>query len=148
MENFKPEIKPVPVSRLFDYLHNFFANTNNVHFTFDAPDKLEINTDENYLQTIMHNLTANAVKALKDTTAATIHWKAEKKGEKVLLSVTDNGPGIAKEKAAALFNDTPAANAKHGLGFYLVRDLAKAIRCSISLQTPTGSGATFILEQL
>ena len=145
MENFKPEIRPIPVRQLFDYLEKFFAGTAQVQFIFNDPGDIEVNTDENYLQTIMQNLTANAVKALKNTPAAQIEWKAVKEGDKTYLSITDNGPGIQEEQSKALYDDTVAANTKYGLGLHLVRDLAKAIHCKIALQTRPGAGTTFTL---
>jgi tetratricopeptide (TPR) repeat protein/anti-sigma regulatory factor (Ser/Thr protein kinase) len=145
MENFKPEIKAVPVSQLFNHLQLFFAGTGNVQLQFADPGSMVVNTDENYLQTIMHNLTANAVKALKTTPGARIEWKAVQEGDSVYLSVTDNGPGINEEQSKALYDDATTVNTKNGLGLYLIRDLAKAIKCKISLQTAPGAGTTFTL---
>ncbi len=145
MESFKPEIKKVPVSQLFAYLEKFFAGTENVQISFSDPGTIEVSTDENYLQTIMHNLTANAIKALKNTPGASIAWKAAQEGGKTYLSITDNGPGMKEEQAKALYDDGAVANTKYGLGLYLVRDLAQAIHCKISLQTKAGAGTTFTL---
>jgi signal transduction histidine kinase len=145
MENFTPEIKPVPVSQLFNYLERFFAGTGDVQISFSDPGSLLLNTDENYLQTIMHNLTANAIKALKNTPAASIAWKVVQEEGKTYLSITDNGPGLKEAQAKALYDDGAAANTKYGLGLYLVRDLAKAIHCKIALQTQPGAGTTFTL---
>ncbi|KAK6033566.1 ATPase/histidine kinase/DNA gyrase B/HSP90 domain protein [Ostertagia ostertagi] len=145
MENFKPEIKLVPVRQLFNYVERFFADTAQVQLTFKDPGNMEVNTDENYLQTIMQNLTANAIKALKSTSAGQIEWKAVQEAGKTYLSITDNGPGIKEEHSKALFDEAAAANTKYGLGLHLVRDLAKAIHCKISVQTAEGAGTTFTL---
>lgn len=66
MQQFKPTVKEMPVQTLFDYLQRFFAGTTNVRFDFDAPDGLQVATDEDYLRTIMQNLTSNAIQALKN----------------------------------------------------------------------------------
>ncbi len=145
MENFTPEIKPVPVHQLFKYIERFFADTTQVQLSFKDPGNMEVNTDENYLQTIMQNLTANAVKALKSTAAGQIEWKAVQEGGKTYLSITDNGPGIKEEQSEALFDEAAVANTKYGLGLHLVRDLAKAIHCKISVTTAPGAGTTFTL---
>lgn len=146
MENFKPAIKKVEVKSLFDYLDNFFITREHVQIIFHDPGNMIVNTDEHYLQTIMHNLTSNAIKALKHTSNATITWSAKQDGNKVLLSITDNGPGINAEQAKVLLNDTAVVNIKTGLGFHLVRDLAKAIQCTVSLQPLQGVGTSFILS--
>jgi len=76
MENFKPEISEVPVNDLFIYLQHFFSDNTIVSFSFINNDNLILCTDANYLQTIMRNLTANAIKALQQTTGVQITWKA------------------------------------------------------------------------
>jgi len=42
-------------------------------------------TDENYLKTIVLNLTANAVKAFQNIPDAKIEWKAWKENDKLFL---------------------------------------------------------------
>lgn len=145
MENFKPAMRSVPVTNLFSYLNNFFINTENVQLIFNDPGNIQVTTDENYLQTIMHNLTSNAIKALKNTSNATIEWSAKQEAGKTILSITDNGPGITTEQAKVLQDDKAPLNIKGGLGFHLIRDLAKAIHCNISLQQQPNAGTSFSL---
>lgn len=144
MEQFKPQVKAVSAETLFTHIKNYFAATQNVQFYFEAPAGLTINTDEHYLQTIMHNLTANAVKAVAQTNNASITWKAWQQGNQTYLSVTDNGPGITNQQATALFDDKATTGTKFGLGLHIIRDLAKAINCTITLQ-PANQGAQFVL---
>ncbi len=145
MDNFKPEVTEVAVSNLFAYLQKFFSGTENIRFIFEDTNKLTVHTDENYVRTIMQNLTANAIKALQQTPSASIEWKAWEENGKVLLSITDNGPGISAEKANTLFDETAVAGTRNGLGLHIIRDLAKAIRCQISYATENKSGTTFVL---
>jgi len=97
----------------------------------------------------MQNLTSNAIKALEKTPNATIEWSAKKEAGKIILSITDNGPGIGAEEAKTLFDEESVANnAKHGLGFHLVRDLAKAINYKIAVKSDFTKGTTFILSSV
>jgi signal transduction histidine kinase len=146
MDNFKPQIRIVRVSDLFDYLQKFFAQTTQVQISFSDPESLEVSTDENYLKVIMQNLTSNAVKVLRNNPGGTIIWKAHKEGLKTLLSITDNGPGIKAEQIKVLYNEENAVNAKTGFGFHLIRDLAKAIQYHISIESKLGMGTTFVLS--
>lgn len=146
MDNFKPTIKTVEVKNLFTYLDQFFITRDQVQIIFNDPGNMTVNTDEHYLQTIMHNLTSNAIKALKQTSNATIVWSAKQEGSKVLLSITDNGPGINADQVKILQDDTAVVNIKTGLGFHLVRDLAKAIHCTVSLQPRHDTGTSFVLS--
>lgn len=146
MEHFKPTITAVPVNNLFSYLQKFFADTEHVVFTFSCVDNLVVQTDEHYLKAIMLNLTANAIKALQQTTKAQIIWKGWQEQNKIYLSVTDNGPGANDEKLKALYDEKVSGGTKQGLGLHIIRDLAKAIGCSISLQPHTREGVSFILS--
>ena len=145
MEQFKPDITRVPASKLFSYLQKNFADTPNISFDFINDGDVHINTDPDYLQTIMQNLTANAIKALRQTTAAQITWKVWQQNNTIYLSITDNGPGISSEQAKSLFDETQITGTRHGLGLHIIRDLAKAISCSINIVPGNKQGTTFIL---
>jgi signal transduction histidine kinase len=145
MEHFKPNKKNVGVSKLFTDIENNFLGTADVKFIFENSQQININTDEDYLKTIMRNLTGNAIKALSNTTNATIEWKAWEQDGKQYLSIRDNGNGIDEQQLNALNNGDAAVGIKTGLGFHLVRDMAKAIACSISVNSVPGRGTIFQL---
>lgn len=145
MENFKPSVQTVPVNNLFNYLEKTFSPTTQTKIAFINPAGLSVVTDENYLQTIMYNLTSNAIKALKHTEHALIEWKAFEQDGKTILSVSDNGPGLTEESMFTLFNGTTSVNAKTGLGLHLIRDLARAIQCKITVTAAPENGTMFTL---
>lgn len=145
MKRFEPEIKEVPIADLFDHIRNFFGEQEKVKMQFTAEAGLVAMTDENYLRTIMQNLTSNAIHAVQHSVDGRIEWKAVKEGKKLVLSIADNGPGISPERAKALFDDSVAVNKKTGLGLYLIRDLAKAIHFEIGVESETGKGTKFML---
>ena len=146
MENFKPSISEVTVLSLFNYLEKFFKNTTHIDFNFYCNEYLLIKTDEPYLQTIMVNLTSNAVKALEEKPGAKIEWRAWKEKSNILLSIIDNGAGISEEQVKALYDYSSVTGSKYGLGLHIIRDLAKAIECVITMKTQTNSGTEFILS--
>ncbi len=146
MQQFKPDVKQIPVAELFSYLQRFFAGVPNVQLHFDTPDGLQVATDEDYLRTIMQNLTSNAINALKQTPGpARIHWQAHPENGQIVLSITDNGPGLSQTQLNTLYNDDAAIGGKSGLGLHLIRDLARAIACQISVQSRQGQGTEFRL---
>jgi signal transduction histidine kinase len=146
MENFKCQINSVPISDLFGYLQKFFGHTGNITLRFIYDPGMTVLADENYLRIIMQNLTSNAIRAVKHMPDAIIEWKAKNDGGNTILSITDNGPGISDDQAKALYDDSITANVKNGFGLHLVRDLAKAIRYKISIQSQPGMGTTFTLS--
>ncbi len=146
MENFKPQPKNVAVNQLFDDTKKVFSGYLKINFDYQNPDNLEIFTDENYLKTIIRNLTSNAINVFTTIENPTIVWKAWKKNGKSYLSITDNGSGASQENFKALYDDTEVVGIKTGLGLHLIRDLAKAINCNISVDSKIGVGTTFVLK--
>jgi len=145
MENFKTEPKIVLIESLFDDTKKHFSSEENIKIVFENLQHLELNTDENYLKTIIRNLTGNAIKAIEKVENAKIVWKAWEENEKSYLSITDNGPGGSQEQFRALYDETEVVGIKTGLGLHLIRDLAKAIDCKIEVDLKENFGTTFTL---
>ncbi|RYE09483.1 MAG: efflux RND transporter periplasmic adaptor subunit, partial [Sphingobacteriales bacterium] len=80
------------------------------------------------------------------TTAPVITLSANKEGDDVILTIADNGPGATNEQLKALYDDTAAIHTKNGLVLHIIRDLAKAINCTISVNAVPGMGTTFYLK--
>lgn len=144
MENFSPKPRPVILSQLFSEIADYFQHAN-VSFEF-ADNGLSVQTDPDYLKTILRNLTSNSIKALENTQNAKITWLATNQKGKTCISITDNGPGAAHEQFRALYDEKEVIGIKTGLGLHLIRDLGKAIDCAITVKSETGRGTTFILE--
>jgi signal transduction histidine kinase len=145
MTNFKPVLKNTAISNLFADTQKHFDSFENITIEFE-PTELQVFTDENYLKTIMRNFTSNAIKALERTPNATICWKAYVQNNKTFLAITDNGPGASDELLKALYDEREIVGIKTGLGLHLIRDLAKAINATITIQQNQSCGTTFILE--
>src|SRR5690606_29280550 len=64
MDNFKPNFKKIEVKELFIDISNHFGSEERVGIRFENPEQINVNTDVDYLKTIMRNLTGNAIKAL------------------------------------------------------------------------------------
>jgi signal transduction histidine kinase len=146
MENFEPKSKKIAVSSLFEDTQKHFSSEEKVSITFQNPQNMELNTDENYLKTIIRNLTGNAIKALDKSEHPTIQWKAWQENNQTFLSITDNGSGGTQEQFKALYDDNEVVGIQTGLGLHLIRDLAKAIDCSISVNSKPNQGTTFVLS--
>ncbi len=135
MENFKPVRNKINVSTLFEQLGKNFSSVEGVQIKYNTTADIIINTDENFLLTILHNLTANAVAALKNTSNATITWNVEKKYNNIIFSIQDNGPGLSTEVIAILNDGATNLGSKKGLGLHIVKDMAKAIDCIITFES-------------
>jgi signal transduction histidine kinase len=145
MENFKPQLKKVLVSTIFEDTQKHFDSEQKVKITFEITENIQLFTDEDYLKTIIRNLTGNAIKALVKTESPLITWKAWQKDNQIYLSITDNGSGGEQEQFKALYNAKEVVGIKSGLGLHLIRDLAKAIGCEINVESKLGEGTAFTL---
>lgn len=145
MEHFKPHYAPHNVSSLFQAIRDHFSSVETVHFQVECPAELSLTTDENYLKTILRNLTGNAIKALENRPNAALHWKAWEENQTVYLSLSDNGVGATPRQFKALYDDSEVTGIKSGLGLHLIRDLAAAIHCSVTVDTQANIGTTFTL---
>jgi signal transduction histidine kinase len=79
----------------------------------------------------------------------TVWLKTKKEGGKVLISVSDNGPGIPKEILYKIFQPfftTKPAGQGTGLGLSLAYDIVKAHGGELRVETKEGEGATFIIQ--
>ncbi len=146
MENFKPQPTKTTINQLFDDTKKVFSGYQKIQFEYNNLDGIEMITDQNYLKTIVRNLTSNAINAFTETPNPKIIWSAWQKDEKIHLSITDNGPGATQEQFKALYNDNEVVGIKSGLGLHLIRDLAKAIGCEINVESKTGIGTIFTLK--
>ena len=146
MENFKPQPQQFLIATLFKDTEKHFSSLENIQFRFENLNNLSLETDENYLKTIVRNLTGNAIKALDGIENPTITWRAFKENGKTILSITDNGKGASNEEFKALYDDKEVVGIKTGLGLHLIRDLAKAIDCEIDVQSKMNEGTTITLK--
>jgi len=145
MVAFRPQIKRLWVNQVFSELQLLYPCNGRLRILFCDPQKLQLETDEDYLKTILRNLTSNAIKAVHDRPEGVIEWRAWKEDRHVCLAVTDNGPGISSGQRLALFNDDADIGTRHGLGLPLIRDLTAAVHCEIRVDTAAAGGTMFTL---
>jgi signal transduction histidine kinase len=145
MVAFRPQLKRLSVSQVFTELQLLYPGNGRFRILFRDPQALQLETDEDYLKTILRNLTSNAIKAVHGRTDGLIEWRAWKEDHYVCLAVTDNGPGISASQRQALFNNEADMGTRHGLGLPLIRDLTAAVHCEIRVDTPAGGGTMFTL---
>jgi two-component system, NtrC family, C4-dicarboxylate transport sensor histidine kinase DctB len=88
------------------------------------PDTLVVKGNRIRLEQVLINLFQNALEALDDVRDARVEVSAVAMGNEVIVTVADNGPGIAAEIRPLLF--TPFSTSKEnglGLGLVISRDI-------------------------
>ena len=109
------------------------------------PSTLAVTADADLLDQALINLLRNAMDALRGRGGAAIAARAGRDGEgHTILSVTDNGPGIAPAERERIF--VPFYTTKRhgtGIGLTLVRQIVAVHGASLSVIDTPGGGATF-----
>ena len=110
-----------------------------------------VNADQSKIQQVCYNLLDNAVKFSKED--STIYIKIVDKGEKIFISIKDEGIGIPKESIAKIwdrFYKTDLSRGKDktgtGLGLSIVKEMIKAHGENINVISTEGVGTEFIFS--
>lgn len=110
---------------------------------------LDLKGDEGQIHQILVNLIDNAFDATRGRPAARIEIRAAKKGEKIEISVADNGDGIGAEALDKIFEPfftTKPVGEGTGLGLWVSYSLAREHGGTIFAQNGANGGAMFTVS--
>jgi PAS domain S-box-containing protein len=108
-----------------------------------SPTLPEVWADPHSLMQVFLNLTKNSERAVADNVAPCICFAARTEGQRVLISLSDNGGGVRNPDR--LFKPFQQSAQATGLGLYLSRALMRSFGGDLRYK-PGGAGATFIVE--
>ncbi|MDQ7947389.1 MAG: tetratricopeptide repeat-containing sensor histidine kinase [Pedobacter sp.] len=103
--------------------------------------------DHNMIDVVIRNLLSNAIKFCK--TGDLIAFNALVKNDRLICSITDNGPGIAEEDLENLFNlsyvSRPGTAGERGyhIGLTLCKEMIGQNNGTIDVDSKAGMGTTF-----
>ena len=124
------------------------AEARNLRLAIDGPADLWVNGDVVALKQALANLVANAVRLVPSP--STIRLAAGRDGTWIWLAVADEGPGIAPEEQAKVWDrfwrgetNRGRSDGRSGLGLTIVRQIARGHGGSVGLQSKLGGGSTF-----
>ncbi len=104
---------------------------------------------ETYLKSILSNLINNAIKYSSDKRPLQLYLSSRKLGDRILLTIRDNGQGIdiAKENKNLFQPFKKLSNSKEGsgLGLFLVKELVEKNKGHIIVDSTPDVGTTFTL---
>lgn len=138
-------------------VHNFLLKTlslltddvsnRNINIINEIPKNLIINFIPAYLESILLNLTTNAIKYSNPDRQLTISYSFEEIGNYKVLNVTDNGLGIDLEKYKNVIFGMYKTFHNHedstGIGLYLTKNQIESMNGKIEVESQVGVGTTF-----
>lgn len=133
------------VSRCVSEFKNRFAQRN---WTQQIADGIELSGDVLLLPILVNNLLENALKY--SPSQSTIHVELSQQANSVMLSVSDEGEGIAPEERKQIFekfyrigNEQTRSAKGTGLGLYLCKKIAQDHNASIRVSDKKPKGSIF-----
>jgi signal transduction histidine kinase len=144
----RPEVKTLDLARLLQEAATAYRGAPNVQFTICAEPGVAAQGDERLLTRVFSNLIGNAVEALSAQGGA-IALDARRIDDRVVVSIEDDGPGVAPELLPHLFD--PYFSAKSGgtgLGLAIVKKIVEEHGGAItaSNRSPRGFRVEFTLR--
>jgi two-component system NtrC family sensor kinase len=132
-------------------LRAYEQKINNIHVALDlAPDLPQIMADYFQLQQVFLNIIINAEHFIvQEHRKGNLSIKTRNKGNMVVISFTDNGPGISKENIGNIFNPfftTKEVGKGTGLGLSICHGIINSHDGRIYAKSESGNGATFVVE--
>lgn len=113
----------------------------------NIPQNLSIRCISSYLYSILVNLIDNAIKYRTPDRPCRVHIYTEQREQEILLAVADNGLGIDLAlQGSKLFNFYATFHGNEdarGLGLYLAKNQAEAMRGRIEAESQVGKGSIF-----
>jgi signal transduction histidine kinase len=110
----------------------------------------EVRGDGERLRQVLTNLIDNAIKY--SPAGAEVEVRAYQEDGRVLIDVSDSGPGIAKEDQKLIFEKfgrvtgAGATRPGTGLGLFIARSIAEAHGGALDVESAPEQGSTFTLE--
>ncbi|MHB8417489.1 MAG: sensor histidine kinase [Myxococcales bacterium] len=111
-----------------------------------SPDVAGVLTDPSLVRHVVTNLVANAVDAMPE--GGTLHLFARAEAQELCVGVQDSGAGISPEARRRIFEPfytTKPRGKGTGLGLAICREIARALKGRIDVESQPGRGSTFSL---
>jgi PAS domain S-box-containing protein len=112
---------------------------------FSEVDKIEY--PQSYMESIILNLSSNAIKYRSADRIPKLHFQTKKSNEGIILTATDNGRGIDLEKHGHKLFGLNKTFHKHaeakGVGLFITKTQVEAMGGRISAESEVNKGTTF-----
>ena len=144
----QPDPAPIRVTDALGSVAGLMANElKGVHLEVEVvPESLEVYADRQLLDQVLVNLVKNAADAMQDAASPELRLSGKMDFGRVILRVSDNGPGIPEESMDQIF--VPFFTTKRdgsGIGLSLSRQIMTAHRGEIVVESDSNGTAVSLL---
>ena len=122
-------------------------NDSHCKVTINNVQDIQVRWDRTRFEQVLTNILNNAIKYAPGE----LELKVEPQGEEVVISLSDHGEGIQKDKLITIFDRFERLNSNQnvgglGLGLYIVKQIVEGHGGSVTVESETGQGTTFIIK--
>lgn len=151
--NFRLDVSETNIRDMFEKIaqETRLRTTKNCNIQIEADENLTAVFDTKLMSSVVSTLVDNAVKYSGEPVS--ILLRAIRKSDKLFLSVSDNGIGIAPEHQRHVFDKfyrVPHGDVHevkgYGIGLYFAKTIVESHGGLISLNSTPGEGSTFTIE--
>jgi len=144
-----PEIEEFDFQALLKKTAGLYSNEGEARIELDLPDKKILTEgDPNWLGRAISNLIINGIQAVDKNQEAIVQIRLEEEdNSRLLLSIRDNGSGIAEDVRDKVF--MPNFSTKYsgsGIGLAITKRAIEHAGGKIWFETIMGEGTTFFVE--
>ncbi|QDK46817.1 histidine kinase [Bdellovibrio sp. ZAP7] len=131
--------------------HEFLAKVKRIQIVSELEPLFPIRMDPDLMRQVLSNLVENAIKYSPDDTKILV--TSEERDERVVIQVSDQGPGIPEDELNNIFmkffrsKNVKSTQIKgSGLGLYLAKYFTELHKGRIFVESKDGKGSTFTVE--
>ncbi len=114
-----------------------------------APDLPTIASDSSQLQQVFLNILNNAIDAMGKDGAITLRTFRQDDAHRVVIQISDTGPGIPRETLAKIFDPfftTKEVGKGTGLGLSISHSIIEKLGGTVTVDSEVGRGTTFTIS--
>jgi nitrogen fixation/metabolism regulation signal transduction histidine kinase len=139
-----PVYEEMNIKKVLGQIVELYSATTDTQVILACGDDIEIRFDRSYLSRSIGNLVKNAIQSIPEGREGRVDIDVRPDNENIIISVKDNGSGIAPDQAGKIF--MPYFSTKvsgMGLGLPLVKNMIESGGGRITFKTIVGAGTEF-----
>ncbi|MBM7555448.1 ATP-binding protein [Halanaerobacter jeridensis] len=150
-KQFEFELRPVNLKTLISSVYNNLENSlGDKELILDIPEEVYVKADRDKLKEVIINLLSNAIKFTSAEGTIEIDVQMNKKQDKVIVNVIDDGVGIPKNELAHIWERFHQVDRSRnpdqqgtGLGLAIVKEIITGMNGQINVESTVGVGSKF-----
>ncbi len=138
----------VLLNDVVERIHDLFRNRQDMDIHLIEPiDDIGVYADKNQLIRVLNNIVKNSIQAIPENIKGYIELRLWKEDNKAIITVRDNGVGIAEDQKSEIFKPRfTTKSSGSGLGLAIAANMIDSMGGTIHFESHAGKGTEFFIE--